>query len=136
MSLFSLVRPVSRSEYENSRRNCQNFSTPAWPNPFCVFSGENGFFLSVDLDDQVSLAAVEQPAAGALPCSRQREGIGNLDRRRQKTALENRLNRPGGMAHRAEAHADTGPERRQRQQLERRLGDDPEQTLRADEKPR
>ena len=94
------------------------------------------FFLPVELDNEVRLAAVEQFAAGSFARRRQREGIGNLEGGRQKTSPKNRLNRPSGVAHRAEAHADAGPERRQRQQLERRLGDDPEQSLGADKKPR
>jgi len=94
------------------------------------------FFLPVEFDDEVRLAAVEQFAAGPLARRRQREGIGDLDGGRQKTGPKNRLNRPGGVTHRAETHPDTSPERRERQQLERRLSDDPEQTLRADEKSR
>ena len=89
------------------------------------------FFLPIDLDNQVRVATVELPAAGSLAGSRQRKGIGNLQRGRQKTGFEDSPDRPRCVTHRPESRTDTRPERRLGQQLQRGLGNDSKQALRA-----
>ena len=95
----------------------------------------HGALLAVQFDDEMGAAAAQALAPGAFEGGGEREGIGQLERGGQEAGGENGVQRAHGGAHGAEADGEAGAIRRQRQQLQRGLGDDAEQALGADEEP-
>ena len=95
----------------------------------------HGIFLSVQFQNQMRLAAEQAFALGAFGGGGKREFIRQLGGAGQKAGGKNRLQRADGGVHRIEADGEVRAERRERNQFQRRLGDDAEQAFRADEQP-
>src|SRR6266568_1141780 len=91
----------------------------------------DGAFLAVEFDDYMSAAAGEEVAARPLLRRRQSEGVSHFQRAGQNARAENGADRPSGIPHGTKTNAETGAIRRQRQQLQRRLGNDSQEPFAA-----
>ena len=77
-------------------------------------SWRDGFLLSIQLHNEMGLAAEQAPAARAPGGGGQREFIGQFRRARQEAAGKDRLQRAHGAVHGGKPHGQIGPEWRQR----------------------
>ncbi len=95
----------------------------------------NRFRLPIEIDQQMRIPRHDDGRAQIAPRRLQREMVRDLERRWQKALRKNLLHRRGRARHFVKRSRQRGARRRQRQQLHRDLGHDPEHSFRAHENP-
>jgi hypothetical protein len=93
----------------------------------------DGRLLAVEFNEEDRVATVELPAAGAFAGGGKRELVGDLEGAGQEAGGKNRGQGPRGGGRTGEADAQANSKRRERNQLQRRSGDDAQQTFAAHE---